>query len=95
MTQPFFTIGHSTRSLDVFVGLVRRAGVELVVDIRRVTRSRTIPQFNEDALAASGPLYEHVTALGGRASRCQSWAHGRPNLTECWRRMRGAPAGSG
>ena len=69
MTYPFFTIGHSTRSLDAFVGLVRSADVELVVDIRRVTRSRTNPQFNEDVLAdhlaASGLFYEHVAALGG------------------------------
>lgn len=69
MKLPFFTIGHSNRSLETFVGLLRDAGVERVVDIRKMPRSRTNPQFNEDALPASlaplGIAYEQVAALGG------------------------------
>lgn len=75
MAHPFFTIGHSTRSLDAFVGLVRGTDIELVVDIRKVTRSRANPQFNEDTLpdhlAAFGLSYEHVAALGGLRERAK------------------------
>jgi uncharacterized protein (DUF488 family) len=69
MKLPFFTIGHSDRSLEVFAELLIQAGVTLVVDIRKMPRSRTHPQFNEDALPASltsfGISYEHIAALGG------------------------------
>jgi uncharacterized protein (DUF488 family) len=66
---PFFTIGHSNRSLEEFVELLSGADVGLVADIRTVPRSRANPQFNKDtlpeALAASHVSYEHVAALGG------------------------------
>jgi uncharacterized protein (DUF488 family) len=69
MSNPFFTIGHSTRPIDEFVALLMTAEVRLVVDVRTVPRSRTNPQFNRDALPASlaahGIAYEHFAALGG------------------------------
>ncbi|MGZ5661426.1 MAG: DUF488 domain-containing protein [Usitatibacter sp.] len=69
MALPFFTIGHSTRSLDEFVALLRANGVERVIDVRAIPRSRTNPQFNEDSLPRSlAPFdfgYEHIAALGG------------------------------
>ena len=69
MKHPFFTIGHSTRSHEEFAALLTAADIALVVDIRKVPRSRTNPQFNQDtlpdALAAIGISYEHVAALGG------------------------------
>jgi uncharacterized protein (DUF488 family) len=69
MSNPFFTIGHSTRPIDEFVALLMTAEVKLVVDVRTVPRSRTNPQFNRDALPASlaahGIVYEHFAALGG------------------------------
>ena len=49
--RPVFTIGHSTRSIDEFVALLRAGQVDMVVDIRSVPRSRTNPQYNPDALA--------------------------------------------
>ncbi len=45
-----FTIGHSTRTIDDFVELLRVGGVRQVIDIRAIPRSRTNPQFNEDSL---------------------------------------------
>ena len=73
MTHPFFTIGHSTRSLEAFVALVREVKITSVVDIRKVVRSRTNPQFNGDALrddlAAFGLSYEHFAVLGGLRAR--------------------------
>ena len=48
-----FTIGHSTRTLDEFVALLKAYGVTLVVDVRTVPRSRHNPQFNKETLPAS------------------------------------------
>jgi hypothetical protein len=47
------TVGHSTRPIGEFVGLLRAHGVSQLVDVRTVPRSRHNPQFNGDALAAS------------------------------------------
>jgi uncharacterized protein (DUF488 family) len=69
MAHPFYTIGHSTRSIGEFVGLLREAQVGLVADVRTVARSRTNPQFNADVLAESLAehqiRYEHILELGG------------------------------
>lgn len=69
MILPFFTIGHSNRSLEQFVELLRTAEIELLVDIRKIPMSRANPQFNEttlpDALAAFQISYAHMAALGG------------------------------
>jgi uncharacterized protein (DUF488 family) len=66
---PFFTIGHSNRSLEEFVELLSEVKIHLVADIRTVPRSRANPQFNKDtlpdALAPFGISYEHMAALGG------------------------------
>jgi uncharacterized protein (DUF488 family) len=65
-----FTIGHSTRTLDEFVELLRAAGVTLVVDVRRFPGSRRHPQFGAERLASglaeAGIAYRHEPALGGR-----------------------------
>ena len=64
-----FTIGHSTRSVAELVGMLHEAGVDLLVDVRSVPRSRTNPQFNTDTLphelADAGIGYRHIRALGG------------------------------
>lgn len=63
------TIGHSTRSLDVFVSLLKENEVTHVLDVRTMPRSRQNPQFNKealpDALEASGIQYTHLPGLGG------------------------------
>jgi uncharacterized protein (DUF488 family) len=73
MTNPVFTIGHSVRPLDVFIGLLKTADVRLVVDVRAFARSRTNPQYNEDTLpnSLSGFRigYRHFPELGGRRGR--------------------------
>lgn len=64
-----FTIGHSTRSLDELVRLLRHHGIARVVDIRSVPRSARNPQFDGRALArdlpARGIAYAHEPRLGG------------------------------
>lgn len=70
---PFFTIGHSNRSLDELIALLVESNIERVFDVRAFPRSRTNPQFNIDtlpaALSATGFEYEHVPGLGGRRGR--------------------------
>ncbi len=68
-----WTIGHWTCSEAEFVDTLRRAGIELVVDIRAQPGSRRSPQFGADAmpawLAAAGIAYEHLPELGGRRGK--------------------------
>ena len=82
MPHPFFTIGHSTRSVPEFVELLRAADVRLVVDVRTVPRSRTNPQFNRDVLPESLTAfqigYEPIAELGGLRGR-QRLAEPSPN----------------
>jgi uncharacterized protein (DUF488 family) len=65
-----YTIGHSTRTLDELIAILREAGVTRLVDVRAIPRSRSNPQFNIDtlpaALGAAGIDYHHLPALGGR-----------------------------
>jgi len=67
--HPIYTIGHSNRRIGEFIALLRGAGIELVIDVRTVPRSRAQPQFNTEALAReladAGCWYEHYPALGG------------------------------
>ena len=73
MESSFYTVGHSSRTLEEFVALLTAAEVALVADVRKFPRSRTNPQFNIDtlpeALAAFDISYEHMPALGGRRGR--------------------------
>jgi uncharacterized protein (DUF488 family) len=47
----FCAIGHSHRSIDAFIALIKGADIDLVADVRTVPRSRAQPQFNAEALA--------------------------------------------
>src|SRR5690349_16441611 len=48
-----FTVGHSTLPIQSFLGLLQAYGIERLVDIRTIPRSRHNPQFNDTALANS------------------------------------------
>ena len=64
-----YTVGHSTRSLDDLVAMLRFYDVRTLVDVRTVPRSRHNPQFNKDVLAVdlptAGIAYTHLPVLGG------------------------------
>ena len=81
----FFTIGHSNRALDAFIAILRDAGVDTIVDVRTVPRSRGNPQFNADtlpaALAACGIDYVHLRDLGGLRGRQRT---GAPSPNGFW-----------
>jgi uncharacterized protein (DUF488 family) len=63
------TVGHSTLPIADFIELLQAHGVELLVDVRTVPRSRRNPQFNSGALAdtlpGAGIKYVHMPGLGG------------------------------
>jgi uncharacterized protein (DUF488 family) len=64
-----FTIGHSTRPIGEFIDMLRAHGVQRVVDVRSIPRSRHNPQFNRESLArhlrAARIGYVHLKKLGG------------------------------
>ncbi|HJQ10451.1 MAG TPA: DUF488 domain-containing protein [Gemmatimonadaceae bacterium] len=65
-----YTIGHSTRTLEDFIALLKREGVSHLVDVRAFPTSARYPHFNQqnlaDGLAREGIRYTHFPALGGR-----------------------------
>jgi uncharacterized protein (DUF488 family) len=83
---PIFTIGHSTRTIPEFADICRSAGVQLVVDVRTVPRSRTNPQYNLDVFP--GELAEwqigatRIAELGGLRSRAHDIP---PDVNGLWR----------
>jgi uncharacterized protein (DUF488 family) len=64
-----YTVGHSTRTVEEFIGLLKCFGIDLVADIRTVPKSRHNPQFHIDQfpglLASAGIDYRHLPGLGG------------------------------
>jgi uncharacterized protein (DUF488 family) len=79
-----YSIGHSTRSIDDFIALLKAHGVTRLADIRRIPRSRRHPHFSIESLSvslpASGIAYRHIAGLGGLRkprpdSRNTAWRH--------------------
>jgi len=65
-----WTIGHSTRTLDEFISLLKANEINLLADVRAWPSSKRYPHFNKDALAellnAQRIRYEHFPELGGK-----------------------------
>jgi uncharacterized protein (DUF488 family) len=65
-----WTIGHSTRTIEDFLELLKAREIESLVDVRHFPGSRRYPQFNKEQLSQSlakvGIEYHHLLKLGGR-----------------------------
>lgn len=65
-----WTIGHSTRGWEEFLGLLAAHGIEAIADVRRFPGSRRYPWFAGETMAATLPPagfgYRWVPQLGGR-----------------------------
>src|SRR5579875_3176995 len=72
-TPGMLTVGHSNRSLEEFLYLLQAHQATLIVDVRKMPRSRRNPQFNGDtlpqALHAAGIGYLYMPGLGGLRRR--------------------------
>src|ERR1051326_3913478 len=70
-----YTIGHSTRTMEQFIALLRAHDIQMVVDVRTIPKSRHNPQFGQDllspALHEASIEYTQLAKLGGlrRAAR--------------------------
>src|SRR5574340_506883 len=64
-----WTVGHSTRTWEEFLGLLREHEIALLVDVRHYPTSARVPWTNQPALAAhlreAGLGYRHLVDLGG------------------------------
>ncbi len=69
MSFTIHTIGHSTHSAEEFLEILKAHGIELLVDVRTIPKSRHNPQFNSDplekGLKANGLDYMLMPGLGG------------------------------
>ncbi len=69
MDKCIYTIGHSTHPIEEFIQILKTYGVEQLVDVRTIPKSRANPQFNEPELKASlektGIAYTRLEDLGG------------------------------
>jgi len=65
-----WTVGHSTRTIDELISLLKANEIKVLADVRAWPGSKRYPQFNEEALAESlrvhGIRYEHFPELGGK-----------------------------
>lgn len=77
-----FTVGHSTRTAEAFIVLLKSVGVTELWDSRTVPKSRANPQFGrgelEQSLPEAGIAYRHEARLGGlrkprKDSRNTAW----------------------
>src|SRR5262245_48836364 len=67
--RTIWTIGHSTRSADEFIALLRGNGIAGLADVSTIPKSRRHPHFARESLAArlsrEGIEYRHFASLGG------------------------------
>ncbi len=65
-----YTIGHSTRTIEEFLELLKSFDIKILADIRRLPGSRKFPQFDQDNLKRSleenSIEYIYLEDLGGR-----------------------------
>src|ERR1019366_7402635 len=70
MPATIWTIGHSTRPIEEFLGLLTGARIKVVADVRSFPGSRKYPQYGKEALATklagNAISYHWLPALGGR-----------------------------
>ena len=79
-----YTVGHSTRSVDELVGMLRRNGVTELVDVRAFPNSRANPQWDQALIPEELPAdisYRWLPRLGGR----RHTPAGVPTVNDGWR----------
>jgi uncharacterized protein (DUF488 family) len=68
-SDTLYSVGHSNRTVEQFLDILKAHGIQKVVDIRMIPKSRRNPQFNQESLGESLKkvhiLYEYLKELGG------------------------------
>lgn len=89
MSIPIFTVGHSNRTIEQFVTLLRAGEVDTLVDVRSVGKSKHNPQFNAEVLPQALKQYnidhEMMIDLGGRRTRVET---ADPCTNDFWNNQR-------
>ena len=74
-----FTVGHSNLEFEKFVQMLEAAGVQSIIDVRKLTGSKKYPWFNDDSLAEHLPkrgiAYGKSPGLAGRRNVSVSYTH--------------------
>lgn len=69
MSKKFYTIGHSTHTLQEFLEILHSHKITHIVDVRTLPKSRQVPWFNQNRLKTSLKkekiFYTHLAKLGG------------------------------
>jgi len=83
--ETIYTIGHSTHPEEEFIELLKTYGIEQLVDIRTIPKSRHNPQFAQTAmevyLPKAGIEYRYMKDLGGLRPKAKH------SVSEGWRNM--------
>jgi len=53
MAKTIYTIGHSNKTLPVFLKTLKKHGIQVLVDVRTIPLSRFYPHFNRNALQSA------------------------------------------
>jgi uncharacterized protein (DUF488 family) len=83
MAKPkqIWTVGHSNRTIETFIGILESHSIQLIVDVRQFPGSRKYPHFNKEQLEATfkenNINYLHIVELGGRRKPAKD----SPNIT--------------
>lgn len=87
MKRPVYTIGHSNRSIEDFIGMLKMYSIKYLVDVRSKPYSAYNPQFIRKNLEAS--LQEHNLvyvymgdAIGGRPANAGCYTNGRVDYSK-------------
>src|SRR5574338_181402 len=69
MSKVLWTIGHSTKPIDELLALLKAHGIQQLIDVRTIPRSRHNPQYNNEVLSKTlqheDLSYKHMPKLGG------------------------------
>ena len=81
-TDRIYSIGYGTRTQEGFINTLKMSGIDTVVDVRSIPRSKYVPHFNEDAIfdALEAEGIDYLSAgekLGGRFSDLSLYENGR------------------
>ena len=74
--KTIWTIGHSTRSLEELLTMLRSFNIEIVADVRHFPGSRKYPHFNKESMEVTLPRnniqYFHFKKNSGFSSESNS-----------------------